>query len=646
MDHDRRRATPNVPALATSRSSFWYAHDRLVRVITSVALCAGAVYLVWRIGWSGHGTPLALFLPLLAAELFGWCSLASYAFFAWRAPKTAVRPAPDRSASVDVFVCTYDEPVSVLEPTLLACAAITAPHTTYVLDDGQRPEIRELAMHFGARYITRPDNAHAKAGNINHALPLTDGELILFLDADHVPLPDILDATTGYFTDPDVALVQTPHDFLNRDSAQHSAPARHEQTLFYEVIAPGKDRHNSMFWCGSATLVRRTALDAVGGVLTETVAEDFHTTIAMHSRGWRTIYHNETLVQGLAPHNLDGFLLQRARWARGNLAVLRTRENPVTCPGLTLAQRGSYSASLANYFAGLQRATLLVVLIWTLTTGQLPMHASLAVLAALWVPWTALSIVASGALGRGSLGPLDSTRYGLLTMGIHLRAILTLATTRAGAFKVTPKNGLEQGGWRALRSLGMVTTLGAVLCTAWALRVASALGLVALPELPSFALVIVLVLGTWEIGCIVFVLGGVALRRQVRAHYRFPVALRARIARTPSVVSVRDLSSEGLSFLSHLALDDGHRLTLLTRLPDTTGALHDVELPVEVVSCRPFDASHYRIGCRLDHVSDQTRELLVGYCYVVQPAEQFGSIWQPIVPDEIVEAPLETASPA
>src|SRR5690606_21455621 len=124
------------------------------------------------------------------------------------------------------------------------------------------------------------DNEHAKAGNINHALGVTDGELLLTLDADHVPHPEILDATVGYFADPDVALVQTPHDFYNRDSAQHSRPERHEQSLFYDVLAPGKDRHGAAFWCGSATVIRRRALEDVGGVRTDTVAEDFHTTIA------------------------------------------------------------------------------------------------------------------------------------------------------------------------------------------------------------------------------------------------------------------------------------------------------------------------------------------------------------------------------
>jgi cellulose synthase (UDP-forming) len=607
----------------------WCGHERLVQIVALAGLFWGVGYLGWRIGWSGQGSPFLLFLALLAAELFGWVSLGFYAFLAWRVPPSSRPALPERPMSVDVFVCTYDEPSAVLEPTLVGCAAITQPHVTYVLDDGRRPEIRELAGRLGALYVTRADNSHAKAGNINHALGLTRGELLLCLDADHVPRPDILDATLGYFSEPSVALVQTPHDFLNRDSAQHTRPARHEQTLFYDVIAPGKDRHNAMFWCGSATVLRRSALEDVGGVLTDTVAEDFHTTIAMHAHGWRTHYHNEILVQGLAPQNLEGFLLQRARWARGNLAVLRTRQNPLTCPGLTATQRVSYVASLANYFAGLQRLALLLILCWTLATGQLPMHGSLVTLATLWLPWTVLAFAATNALGRGALGPLDSTRYGLMTMGIHLRGVLALTTTRAGAFKVTPKNGVEQGGWRVLQTLGLLTATGAILFSVWLLRIAATVGLVRLPPLPALAVVIVLALGAWELGCIAFVLGSLTHRRQLRGHYRFPVALQARIAHTATVVAVLDLTPDGLAFVSPVALAEHRRLRLLMRLPDTQGELHDLELPIDVQSCRPLDPRGYRIGCRLSDLNDATHLLLVEYCFVIQPARQLGAQWEP-----------------
>ena len=210
----------------------------------------------------------------------------------------------------------------------------------------------------GARYVTRTGQPACQGRQHQHALGVLDGELLLVLDADHVPQPDILDATVGYFDDPQVAVVQTPHDFSNHDSFQHFETGTHDQSMFFEVILPGKDRHNGVFWCGSAAVIRREALDEVGGVATETIAEDFHTTIKMHGQGWKTRYHDETLVQGLAPHDLSSFLLQRDRWARGNLSVFGPRRTRSVAPQLSLRQRVSYLSSLLAYFVPLQRLGL------------------------------------------------------------------------------------------------------------------------------------------------------------------------------------------------------------------------------------------------------------------------------------------------
>ena len=258
--------------------------EAVIRSVAIIALLWGAAYLGWRAVDTWERTEPALFLLLYACELFGWAMLVSFCFLAWRIP-VSKRPPIDRPHSVEVLVCTYDEGLDVLEATLLGCAGITYPHVTWVLDDGRRESVRVLAERTGARYVTRPDNRHAKAGNINHALDVVDGELLLILDADHVPQPDILDATVGYFDDPTMAVVQTPHDFGNHDSFQHFETGRHDQSMFFEVILPGKDRHNGVFWCGSAAVIRRAALVEVGGVATETIAEDFHTTIKMHGRG-------------------------------------------------------------------------------------------------------------------------------------------------------------------------------------------------------------------------------------------------------------------------------------------------------------------------------------------------------------------------
>ena len=190
-----------------------------------------------------------------------------------------------------------------------------------------------------------------------------------------------------------VALVQTPHDFSNRDSIQHTNAVRHEQTLFFDVIGPGKDRCNSMFWCGSATVVRRTALEGVGGVLTDTVAEDFHTTIRMHAQGWRTRYHDEILVQGKAPHDLASFLLQRARWAKGNLAVFRTRENPITCPGLTPGSGSATSRRSTTTSRVSSASPLLLVLAWVLFDRSAADARVPVTLLALWLPWSMLALL-------------------------------------------------------------------------------------------------------------------------------------------------------------------------------------------------------------------------------------------------------------
>ncbi len=397
-----------MPRSAEAGSTTYRGRDRLVRATAALALAWGSAYLVWRILDTSRGAQPVMFVVLYACEVFGLLALGSFAFLAWRVPAVR-RPDIGWRPTVDVFVCTYDEGLDVLGATLVGCDRITYPHTTWVLDDGRRDEVCALAERFGARYLTRTTNEHAKAGNINEALRHTSGQVLLILDADHVPQPDILDATIGYFDDPSVAIVQTPHDFGNHDSFQHFETGRHDQSMFFEVIMPGKDRHDGAFWCGSAAVILRHALEGIGGIATETVAEDFHTTIRLHGEGWHSRYHDETLVQGLAPHDLASFLLQRDRWARGNLAVLRTPENPIVADGLSFKQRLSYLSSLLAYFVPLQRLALLGVLVAMLVSGRLPLHATVWQLALFWLPWVALDLGASTLLSRGEVSLWDGS---------------------------------------------------------------------------------------------------------------------------------------------------------------------------------------------------------------------------------------------
>ncbi len=237
----------------------------LLRVIGLLAVLAGLDYVVWRWLASVDWEAWWIAVPLVVAETY---SLTDTFFFALTMWRVRVRSGPEAPAAgtADVFITTYDEPVGLVMTTAFAAQRIRYPHTTWVLDDGDRPEMRAAAERQGLGYITRTDDwtgkpRHAKAGNLNNALFQTEGEFLLILDADQIPRPEILDRTLGYFADPEVALVQTPQYFTNVDDADllgNQAP------LFYGPIQQGKDGWNAAFFCGSNAVLRRDALMQLG----------------------------------------------------------------------------------------------------------------------------------------------------------------------------------------------------------------------------------------------------------------------------------------------------------------------------------------------------------------------------------------------
>ena len=601
----------------TSTGRFFDRHPALLRGLALLALVWGLGYLTWRVGWSGRGASPVAFAMLLVTEVYGIYALATLAWFSWSRPPRG-RPPVTPGRSVDVYVCTYDEPTEVVMATLAGCRALTYPHTTYLLDDGRRPEMAELAELAGARYLTRPDNSHAKAGNLNAALPRTEGELVLVLDADHVPMPDALDALVGYFDDERMALVQTPHDFFNHDSVQHYVVGRHEQSLFYRVVCPGKDRHGAAYWCGSAALINRGALLSIGGVATETIAEDFHTTIRLLRHGWRSRYHDEVLVQGLAPHDLDGYLLQRDRWARGNLAVFTLPESPLRARELRPLQRLSYFASLAAYLAPPMRLLLLATLGLVLWTGELPMKISVVALAALWLPSLLLNLGAGSALARGYMRIPETAHYELLTMEIYTRALRCAFLPAKTKFKVTPKQGNDRGGWEALRKLHLVLLCTALIAAGTLLRLLDLAGLGPLPDLPGIAAVVVPLLGLYELRRLLTTVAAVGRRRQRRLVYRFEGSAAAHCYEPDAYTPARlvDASASGLGLVASAALEVGTRPAVLLELEDAAGERHQVAAQVEVRSCREADGD-FLVGATIVEIDPDARLALMEWCYVV-----------------------------
>jgi len=601
----------------TRLGSFFDRHPLLLRTLAIVALLWGVGYLAWRIGWSSQGASPVAYGMLLLTEIYGLWALGTLAWFSWSRPP-AVRPPATPGRTVDVYVCTYDEPHEVIAATLAGCRALTYPHTTYLLDDGKRPEMAELARLAGAEYLTRPDNSHAKAGNINAALSRTEGELVLMLDADHVPMPDALDAMVGYFDDERMALVQSPHDFFNHDSVQHYVVGRHEQSLFYRVVCPGKDRHGAAYWCGSAALIRRQALLEIGGVATETIAEDFHTTIRMQRHGWKSRYHDEVLVQGLAPHDLDGYLLQRDRWARGNLAVFTLPESPLRAKELKPLQRLSYFASLFAYLAPPMRLLLMATLGLVMWTGELPMKISVPALAALWLPYVTLNLGAGSALARGYMKIGETAHYELLTMEIYTRALRCIFRPGHTAFKVTPKQGTGGGGLESVRKLRLVIVCAIVVGAGTVLRLLDLAGVGPLPDLPGIAAVIVPLLGLVEMRRILRTLFAVGKRQQRRLVYRFEGDAEAQCYSEEGHVSGRliDASAAGVGLVLDAPLAVGAKPAVLLQLEDAAGGSHEVAAQVEVRSCREADGRHL-VGATITEIDSSSRMRLMEWCYVV-----------------------------
>jgi cellulose synthase (UDP-forming) len=592
-------------------------HTGALRAFAILALLWSAAYLTWRVGWSGEGTSPVVFAMLLVTEVYGFWALGTLAWYSWSLP-AAQRPAATPGRKIDVYVCTYDEPVEVVAATLAGCRALTYPHTTHLLDDGRREEMRELAAVAGAEYLTRPDNSYAKAGNINAALPRTEGELVLMLDADHVPMPDALDAMVGYFDDERVALVQSPHDFFNHDSVQHYVVGRHEQSLFYRVVCPGKNRHGAAYWCGSAAVLRREALLEIGGVATETIAEDFHTTIRMQRHGWTTRYHDEVLVQGLAPHDLDGYLLQRDRWARGNLAVFTLPESPLRARELRPLQRLSYFVSLAAYLAPPMRLLLLATLGVVMWTGELPMKVSVVALAALWLPSVSLTLLSGSALARGYMKIGETAHYELLTMEIYTRALRCVFRPGRTAFKVTPKQGGDGGGLHAVRKLHLVMLAAAVLAGGTAMRLLDLAGAGPLPDLPGIAAIVVPLLGLIELRRVVRTLLAVGRRRQRRQVYRFEGDAPAHVFAGGGHVGghLVDASSAGVGLVLDAPLEVGEAPAVLLELEDARGEAHEAAAQIAVRSCREHDG-RWLIGATVEEIDPTSRMRLMEWCYVV-----------------------------
>lgn len=427
-----------------------------ILIMMSLSLVLTFRYLYWRFTETlNFETVLdACFgYTLLSAELYGFlCLILGYVQTAWPLERKSVVITTPMSEwpSVDVLIPTYNESLDVVKLTVLAALTLDWPADklrVYLLDDGRREDFKQFAQDSGAIYLTRDNNLHAKAGNLNAALAKTNGDFVAIFDCDHIATRSFLQITMGSFLkDPKLAMVQTPHYFFSPDPFERNLKTfrviPNEGELFYGLVQDGNDVWNASFFCGSCAVLRRAPLEEVGGVAVETVTEDAHTALKLSRRGYNMAYLAIPQAAGLATENLASHIGQRIRWARGMAQIFRV-DNPLLGRGLTLGQRLCYVNAMLHFFYGLPRLIFLTAPFAYLFFGAHVFSASTMMVVVYALPPICLASITNSTIqGKFRHSFWNEVYETVLAWYITRPVLLAMINPKSGLFNVTAKGGI------------------------------------------------------------------------------------------------------------------------------------------------------------------------------------------------------------
>lgn len=463
--------------------------DTRVRVVMfGICIALGWRYIVWRFAVSIP--PFSLDAEAISSWLFALLEAATtvsstLAFVMLSRVRNRSAEA-DRHVGwwrageppqVDVLIATYNEDEAILTRTIVGALGIDHPRLrVWVLDDGKRDWLVELCALKGCHYVRRPDNRHAKAGNINHALKHLAGlerlpDFVIVLDADFVPHSDFVSRALALFHDNSVGLVQTPQHFFNPDPIQANLRISHaypdEQRFFFDHLMASRDAWGIAFCCGTSSMMRWKGLEAIGGFPTDSVTEDFLVTVRLKEQGWRTVYLNERLSDGLAPEGLKEYVTQRGRWCLGLIQIVRGPTGPFSNSRLSVMDRVGLIDSFlywATTFPFRLFCFLAPIIYWW--AGISVVNATAPDVISYFLPYFAAVMIALNWTTRGQVVPLLNDVSQMLTMFEIIHAVvLGLLKPTGHKFKVTAKGGQRDRTtvqWGMLRRFGLLaaTTAG------------------------------------------------------------------------------------------------------------------------------------------------------------------------------------------
>ena len=361
-----------------------------------------------------------------------------------------------KNFSVDVFIPVRGEPIDIIQKTINAAVSIDYENKkVYVLDDNEDENedesLKSLCSQLHAEYIRRPTHEDRKAGNLNYGLKVTNGDLILAIDADQVVKPEIINSIIGYFTIDQIGFVQTKQSFkLPKDD-----PWGNADEVFYKVMMPGKDYDNAAISCGSGVLYRRKALDSIEGFSSWNLVEDLHTSLLFHCNGWRSVYHDTGYTEGTAPTDVINHAKQRWQWAVDSMRLV-IWDNPLfkTCypNGLSFYQRLQYFHTGYHYIVfGLFLPIFFMLPIWALFTHHFMLQEPFWYYVAARAPYFILYLISNKIItDKLHSFKVFQAQAGLFAVYFNAFFAALFSKKELPKYKVTAKVAQKQNLWSRL----------------------------------------------------------------------------------------------------------------------------------------------------------------------------------------------------
>ena len=336
--------------------------------------------------WKGHyfvpgaafalGLGMVLLLPLLAIALARIEEIAAIAF--GRQPRRLLDAPPlvpeAFAPKVSIHIPAYCEPPEMLIATLDAVARLEYPNFECVLVINNTPDpamwrpVEDHCRTLGDRFkFVRIEGLSGfKAGALRLALSHTakDAEIIGVIDADYVVKSNWLKDLVPQFADPQVGLVQAPQDHRDGGRSVMHHVMNAEYAGFFDIGMVQRNEVNAIIVHGTMCLIRRTALDSVGGWSSDTIVEDSDLGIAILANGWLAHYTNRRYGYGLLPDTFEAYKRQRQRWAFGGFQLVRKHWRHLLpwMPAFSREQKREFALGWLNWL-GAESVGLVVALL-------------------------------------------------------------------------------------------------------------------------------------------------------------------------------------------------------------------------------------------------------------------------------------------